>query len=980
MRLNKKILNNISKYNLLSDSRHIRFYNDITSNKKFLLPHHLQNDADLDKYYIEDPNKIKLIKGFTFFDDVLHINRVTSSHGIRKRLISESSKHISSLDNDQIYSFLTMLVSRNSESEVKIYSIFEEAKFICSLSSSQEVSDYIIKCIKIAEMKYNIEGEFDLVVLERVWLRKSNLINKELFTKALEIVVNMETKYKDIKGDKENDIFLKNTVKNILKDSFHSILTPKIIENLPIINCDFSYTLRKVNLEEYPNAVLLSFYHNENEIIHNLMENGFIIDKWIDYIVNNKNKNILICRDNQLGLQILYNYKSKISIVELKYNYPRMLEIEKDHIHNNNIGVINLETLSIDDDGSQTTYAGGWSIGKESNLYYLNDNNINSSKELILKIFTDIFNSEYKSYTFYAHNLSNFDSIFIMDALSSSGLDFELKPILNNENNLISLNIKYKLLITDKNKKITVKILLLDSNLMLNCELGKLSEDFNCIHKKTHFPYQFMNYNNLNYIGPVPKYEYFNSIKLSKEEYHRLYDNIKIYDIKKEALNYLNNNLLSLHEILTKFSDIVYNDFSINTVEHKTYSSLSLAIFRSNFHDFKNNITMIRGQLEKEIRKAYFGGLVYIDKNANKVNNVYLYDVVSQYPSVMLKDMPVGNPKLSNDKDLNSYFGFCYVNVIPPKDLKCYIIPYRDKNGSVTCPSKPFSGIYFSELLKESIKYGYKIECKGGIKFDRCENIFKNFVETLFNNRLKAKELNNSSFDRTYKLILNSLYGRFGMKEILNKCVIVNKNEAKFYLDKKNVVLVSDLNDKVLIKYNENINKELIDLINSDVSYIDKNTKKNSLVGKFKQRGVPSSIQIAAAVTAYSQIEMMKFKNMSDNKLLYHDTDSLVMANELSSDYINPKILGMLKYEHEIKEGYFISPKFYAFTNSLDEIIIKTKGLKENVVKYQDIVDLSNGKDKDFDTMIFRKNLQKGTVNIRKTTFKIKGVSNNNYS
>jgi hypothetical protein len=90
-----------------------------------------------------------------------------------------------------------------------------------------------------------------------------------------------------------------------------------------------------------------------------------------------------------------------------------------------------------------------------------------------------------------------------------------------------------------------------------------------------------------------------------------------------------------------------------------------------------------------------------------------------------------------------------------------------------------------------------------------------------------------------------------------------------------------------------------------------------------KQRGIPSAIQIAAAISAYSQIEI--FKKLPNNKLLYHDTDSLLMEKELDNKYINPNKLGYLKLEHIIKEGYFISPKLYAFINTNNELIKKLK-------------------------------------------------------
>jgi DNA polymerase type B, organellar and viral len=191
-----------------------------------------------------------------------------------------------------------------------------------------------------------------------------------------------------------------------------------------------------------------------------------------------------------------------------------------------------------------------------------------------------------------------------------------------------------------------------------------------------------------------------------------------------------------------------------------------------------------------------------MDKDLNKVSSGYFYDVVSHYLSVMLKPMPIGDPIISNDKNLENYFGYCYVKIVPPKDLQTFLITCRYKDGIVSCPSFPFKGIYFSELLKESIKYGYQIECLGVYKFNKGYNIFNNFIETIFNKRMEAKFNNNLTLDKVYKLILNSLYGRLGIKEIENKTVIVNKEKGNELLNKKNILLVTEFQDKVLIKYN----------------------------------------------------------------------------------------------------------------------------------------------------------------------------------
>jgi hypothetical protein len=131
---------------------------------------------------------------------------------------------------------------------------------------------------------------------------------------------------------------------------------------------------------------------------------------------------------------------------------------------------------------------------------------------------------------------------------------------------------------------------------------------------------------------------------------------------------------------------------------------------------------------------------------------------------------------------------------------------------------------------------------------------------------VEAKSSNNLTLSKVYKLILNSLYGRLGMKDIENRTVVVNKSKGKELLNinKKNILLFSDFHDKVLIKYNENINKDLLNLVEYD-SIIEKDQLFNSFIN-YKQKGNPSAIQIAAAISVYSQLEMMKFKNNKNMK------------------------------------------------------------------------------------------------------------------
>lgn len=87
-----------------------------------------------------------------------------------------------------------------------------------------------------------------------------------------------------------------------------------------------------------------------------------------------------------------------------------------------------------------------------------------------------------------------------------------------------------------------------------------------------------------------------------------------------------------------------------------------------------------------------------------------------------------------------------------------------------------------------------------------------------------------------------------------------------------NFSIFSELgNNKVLIKYNERIS----DKLRSIIKEIDNlNTKE---FGITKIAGVPSSVQIASAITANARISINKFKNMENNPCFYSDTDSVFL-------------------------------------------------------------------------------------------------------
>lgn len=209
---------------------------------------------------------------------------------------------------------------------------------------------------------------------------------------------------------------------------------------------------------------------------------------------------------------------------------------------------------------------------------------------------------------------------------------------------------------------------------------------------------------------------------------------------------------------------------------------------------------MVKGEIEKEIRTSYFGGNV--DVYLNEINNGYYYDLNSQYPTAMLKDMPIGDPILSFEKDLNKIFGFVYGEITCPSEeiLKVPFIQYKDPIKQENyCPRGKFKRLIFSEEIKYALKYGYKFNVEYCYLFEKGKDLFKDYV----NDHYKLKKDSPDPIQRsTAKLFLNALYGRMGMKDIENIMKIIDSKKAALIDRDKNVSLFSDLgNNQFIVKY-----------------------------------------------------------------------------------------------------------------------------------------------------------------------------------
>lgn len=137
----------------------------------------------------------------------------------------------------------------------------------------------------------------------------------------------------------------------------------------------------------------------------------------------------------------------------------------------------------------------------------------------------------------------------------------------------------------------------------------------------------------------------------------------------------MEKDLVSLHQVMHKMSIETWNLYNVNITKYSTISALAMAIFKTNFLSSDSLLTTAKGDLEKAIRSAYYGGGSDVYNPVG--TNLYCYDANSLYPASMLKPLPVGIPVYSLNKDLSQLFGFVKATVTTPENCTKPTLPYR---------------------------------------------------------------------------------------------------------------------------------------------------------------------------------------------------------------------------------------------------------------------------------------------------------------
>jgi hypothetical protein len=338
--------------------------------------------------------------------------------------------------------------------------------------------------------------------------------------------------------------------------------------------------------------------------------------------------------------------------------------------------------------------------------------------------------------------------------------------------------------------------------------------------------------------------------------------------------------------------------------------TLASQSFRAYRHKFMHHEIVLHSneQVTKLERSGYSGGRVeafYIGGLFYKT--YYKVDVNSMYPYVMNDELypteliaHTDNVSLVKLPEL-LLSNYCIAECEIETQDNAYA--YKSKHKLVF-PIGNYSTVLHQRELEYALQHGH-IKSIRQIAIYKRERIFTDFVKYFYALKQQAELENNPVLRFQAKIILNSLYGKFGQRQVVSKLF---DNPNGFTIGR-------------VAGYSETLGR------NVTVTYLGNKMETRYMEGE----STYSFPAIAGAVTAYAR--MYLYQLMQDAGLpnvFYCDTDSLIINQaglDNLSGYLDNNKLGYLKVEDYTTQVSIRGCKDYSFGDET-----KTKGVPKKAV------------------------------------------------
>ena len=412
---------------------------------------------------------------------------------------------------------------------------------------------------------------------------------------------------------------------------------------------------------------------------------------------------------------------------------------------------------------------------------------------------------------------------------------------------------------------------------------------------------------------------------------------------------YLKQDCIALATVLGMFYDLVEN--KLGGEVGMTAPSTSMKLFRrkylgrngtpakiqrhQHFPDCTQKATC-EGCAHAWIRRGYYGGRTELFRVYGE--KLHYYDINSSYVAAMRETMPVGERMVTKELDWRLYdthAGFAEVDVYVPPACPIPPLPHRDvKTNKLMFPAGHFRGVWSLEELRllEHPMVGGTITAVHKVVWFRRKPVFVEMVDELWGLRDKTRPGYDEGLSALAKLMGNSLYGKFGMKQERTSVVFTQEvSPGRCFLCRGET---SDLACQ-LCDDCEGSKPAMADP-DADVWYQSKKVEAPYIIP-----------HIAAHITALARVRIWRYMLQAleaGGELYYCDTDSVITDVVLPSS----SALGGLKDEYPGQEltGLFVQPKVYMLEGdpeTFGEAKVTMKGFPKRMRTKENLAKLRSG-------------------------------------
>jgi len=363
--------------------------------------------------------------------------------------------------------------------------------------------------------------------------------------------------------------------------------------------------------------------------------------------------------------------------------------------------------------------------------------------------------------------------------------------------------------------------------------------------------------------------------------------------------DYNQQDCVELYRVLEQFHHYIENVLCGEV--GITAPSTSMKLFRRRY--LKHELYRARST-HAFVREGYYGGRV--ESFEAEGWDLSYFDINSSYPFAMLSEMPVGEAVEWKGKPpsriTDSRIGFVRANVFVPPAIDPPPLPVRGRkedgipDGKLIFPVGKLHGVWEMSELEMALEQGARVTGWFESVWYEPQEIFADFVRDLYQYRDTSRPDYDEGLAQVVKILLNSLYGKFGMRTIRRKLYLWDDPNLP-----PNAKPASN-EPECPVWYAEE---------ESDAPYV-----------------MP---QVSARVTALARVNLyrhMLAARKHGGRVYYVDTDSIITDVRLPTS----TKLGDLK--DEIPEhsgrlhGRFYGPKLYVLTAE-DYVRVKAKGIEQ---------------------------------------------------